>query len=116
MKTLFFVGITAAVLLASLTANAVDVSVCSILANRTSYDHQNIAMQGTATASHAGNDYTTFNLLDGGCEVKIFSWGHPSLTNGSHVRVEGVYEVEHHQGRYTFYNEVQATKVIPGSR
>ena len=27
------------------------------------------------------------------------------------VRVDGVFETEHHQGRYTFHNEVEATKV-----
>jgi len=30
--------------------------------------------------------------------------------------VEGLFETEHHQGRYTFYNEVQATKVVPVSQ
>ena len=31
--------------------------------------------------------------------------------NGDQVRVDGVFETEHHQGRYTFHNEVEATKV-----
>jgi hypothetical protein len=26
---------------------------------------------------------------------------------------EGIFEVEHHQGKYTFHNEVQGTKVSP---
>ena len=38
-------------------------------------------------------------------------WGHPTLKVGDQVRVDGVFETEHHQGHYTFYNEVQATKV-----
>ena len=29
------------------------------------------------------------------------------------MRVDGIFEIEHHQGRYTFYNEIQATKVTP---
>jgi hypothetical protein len=74
--------------------------------------------QGTAlgvkeTTSHRGNDYTTFKLQDpSGCgAVNIFTSGHPALSNGDQVRVDGVFETEHHQGRYTFHNEVEATKV-----
>ena len=43
----------------------------------------------------------------------IFMWGHPKLGNGDHVRVEGVFETIHHQDRSIFYNQVEATKVIP---
>jgi hypothetical protein len=75
-------------------------------------------LQGTAvgvkeTTSHRGNDYTTFKLQDpSGCgAVNIFAWGHPALKNGDQVRVDGVFETEHHQGRYTFHNEAEATKV-----
>jgi len=108
----------------SITANAGEVGVCSLATNRASFDHQNITLQGMAigvkeTTSRRGNDYTTFKLQDStddSCTVNIFTWGHPKLTNGDHVRVEGVFETEHHQGRYTFYNEVEATKVAPVSR
>ena len=67
------------------------------------------------TTSRAGNNYTTFKLEDqsGSCAVNIFIWGYPPLSNNDHVRVDGVFETEHHQGHYTFYNEVQGTKVTP---
>jgi hypothetical protein len=120
-KARLLAGATAILLITS-TANATEVGVCSLTANRTSFDHQNVTLQGTAmgvkeTTSRRGNDYTTFKLQDlsGDCAVSIFAWGHPPLTNGDHIRVEGVFEIEHHQGQYTFYNEVQATKVIPFS-
>ena len=110
---------TPVILLVTSIANAAEVAVCSLAADRASFDHQNVTLQGTAidvkeTTSRRGNDYTTFRLQDstnGSCTVSIFTWGHPTLTNGDQVRVEGVFETEHHQGRYTFYNEVQATKV-----
>jgi hypothetical protein len=91
------------------------------VANHASFNHQNVSLQGAViglreTTSRAGNDYTTFKLQDGGCDVNIFMWGHPTLMNGNHVRVDGVFEIEHHQGRYTFYNEVEATKVTPLSQ
>jgi uncharacterized protein YdeI (BOF family) len=110
-----------ALLLLTSVATGADITVCSIAANRTSFDHQNVSLQGAVvslreTTSRAGNDFTTFKLQDGGCDVNIFIWGHPALTNGDHVRVEGVFETEHHQGRYTFYNEVEATKASPAPR
>jgi hypothetical protein len=113
-------GITVILLVTSI-ANAAEVAVCSLATNRASFDHQNVTLQGTAidikeTTSSRGNDYTTFRLQDstnGSCTVSIFTWGHPTLTNGDHICVDGVFETEHHQGRYTFYNEVQATKITP---
>jgi len=67
------------------------------------------------TTSRRGNDYTTFKLRDpNGSEVlNVFTWGHPTLGNGDCVLVEGVFEVEHHQGQYTFRNELEATKLTP---
>jgi hypothetical protein len=107
-------------LLTLAAAHAADVSIHSIATNPSSFDHQSVTLQGTATAvkettSQRGNDYTTFKLQDpsSGDAISIFTWGHPPLGNGDQVRVEGVFEREHHQGRYTFYNEVEATKVTP---
>ena len=105
-------------LLTSVSASAAEVAVCSIVANPTSFDHQTVTLQGTAetikeTTSKRGNDYTTFKLQDvSGCgAVSVFTWGHPALTNGDQVRVDGTFETEHDEGRYKFYNEVQASKV-----
>jgi hypothetical protein len=101
---------------------AAEIPICSIIANPKSFDHQIVSLQGTIgglreTTSRRGNDYTTFKLQDPSCGgLNIFTWGHPALTNGDHVRVDGVFETEHHQGSYTFYNEVEATKVIPLSQ
>jgi hypothetical protein len=114
----------AGLLVCLIAANAGEVGVCSLATNRANFDHQSVTLQGTAievkeTTSRRGNSYTTFKLQDSttsSCAVSIFTWGHPALTNGANVRVEGVFETEHHQGRYTFYNEVQATKVAPVSQ
>jgi hypothetical protein len=83
-----------------------------------SFNHQTVTLQGIVTAlkettSRRGNDYTTFKLQDpSGCgAVTIFTWGHPTLNNRDQVRVDGVFETEHRQGHYTFYNEIEATKV-----
>jgi hypothetical protein len=97
---------------------AAEVGVCAIVDKPASFDHQTVTLKGTVTAlkettSRRGNDYTTFKLQDpSGCgAINIFTWGHPTLSNGDQVRVDGVFETEHHQGRYTFYNEIEAAKV-----
>jgi hypothetical protein len=104
------------------SGNAIDVPICSIIAKPTSFDHQSVSLAGTIaglreTTSRRGNEYTTFKLRDpSGCgDLNIFTWGHPTLANGDHVRVDGIFETEHHQGQYTFYNEVQASKISPQS-
>ena len=108
---------------AAATGNAGEVPLCSIIAKPTSFDHQNVSLEGTITGlrettSRKGNEYTTFKLRDpGGCgDLNIFTWGHPTLANGDHVRVDGIFETEHHQGQYTFYNELQASKISPQSQ
>jgi hypothetical protein len=114
---LFAIGLLAFV---SSAAQAAEVTVHSIMSNPTAFDHQSVTLQGTAaavkeTTSHRGNDYTTFKLQDGsnGESLSVFTWGHPILSTGDRVRVDGVFETEHHQGRYTFYNELEATKITP---
>ncbi len=99
-------------------AHSADFGVCSIVGKPTNFNRQAVSLQGTVTnlketTSQRGNEYTTFKLEDpSGCgSLKIFSWGHPNLSNGDHVRVEGTFETEHHEGPYTFYNEVGAVKV-----
>ena len=99
-------------------ANAAEANVCEIVAKPASFNHQAVTLQGIVTAlkettSRRGNDYTTFKLKDpSGCgAVTIFTWGPPTLNNRDQVRVDGVLETEHHQGHYTFYNEIEATKV-----
>jgi hypothetical protein len=97
---------------------AADDGVCTVANNRAKFDHQNVVLAGRISAlketiSQAHNAYTTFKLEDGNCSLDIFLWGHPILASGEKVKVEGVFEVEHHQGKYTFYNEVQATTVGP---
>jgi len=105
---------TALWLLGAPVSNAADAGVCAIIAKPAAFDHQSVTLQGSVSAlkettSRRGNDYATFKLQDpSGCgAVTIFTCGHPSLSNGDQVRVEGVFETEHRQGNYTFYNEVK---------
>jgi hypothetical protein len=98
---------------------AADDGVCAVANNRAKFDHQNVVLTGTVsalketTSQVAHSPYTTFKLEDGNFFLDIFIWKHPALASGDRVQVRGVFEVEHHQGKYTFYNEVQATSVSP---
>ena len=92
------VATTALLLVSFLISRATEVTVHAIAANPRSVDHRSVALQGFATAvtettSHRGNAYTTFKLRDanGGDAVSIFSWGHPALRDGDHIRVDGVF-------------------------
>jgi hypothetical protein len=106
-KARLLVGATTLGLLTSVAANGADIALCSIVEKPANFNHQSVTLQGTAlgvkeTTSYRGNDYTTFKLQDpSGCDaVNIFTWGYPALSNGDQVRVDGVFETEHHQGRY----------------
>jgi hypothetical protein len=102
---------TLALLASGAGADAAEVAICSLVTKPANFDRQAVTFQGTATAvkkttSRRGNDYTLFT-------VDVYSWGHPKLGNGDHVRVEGVFESVHHQDRSVFYNQVEATKIVP---
>ena len=104
------------------SADAADVAICSLVAKPSNFDRQVITFQGTARdvkkkTSRRGNDYTLFKLQGaGGCTVDVFIWGHPKLSDGDHVRVEGVFETVHHQDQLVFYNQVEATKILPAPK
>ncbi len=106
-------------LLSSYASRSTEVAIQSVADSPAKFDHESVSVEGTVaalreTTSRAGNDYSTFMLRNGrGDALKVFIWGHPTLMNGDHVRVDGTFETEHHTGRYTFYNELEATTVTP---
>jgi hypothetical protein len=114
---------TLALLVSGASAEAADVAICSLVAKPLNFDRQAITFQGMATAvkkktSRRGNDYTLFKLQGpSNCgTVDVFIWGHPKLSDGDRVRVEGVFETVHHQDNLVFYNQVEATKVVPAPK
>ena len=105
------------------SAVAADVAICSLVAKPSNFDRQVITFQGTAgdvkkKTSRRGNDYMLFKMQGpGSCgTVDVFIWGHPKLSDGDHVRVEGVFETVHHQDQLVFYNQVEATKIFPAPK
>ena len=97
------------------SAQAVSTSPSDILANPDRFDGQAITIRGTVTnlqerVSRAGNPYYTLDLRDGKQAIRIFSFGTAPCRAGT-ATVEGTFAKAKQQGRYTFYNEVTATRV-----
>jgi hypothetical protein len=121
-RTCAFALAVAFVMSTPFPSTAADDAICSIVKKPQDFDHKSVSLKGAPsivkeTTSRRGNDYTTFNLQDSaGCTVKVFTWGHSTISTCDQVNVDGVFETEHRQGPYTFYNEIQANKVTCVSR
>ena len=98
------------------SAQVVNTSPSDILANTDRFDAQTVTIRGTVTnlqerVSRAGNPYYTLDLSDGKQAIRIFSFGTAPCRSGT-ATVEGGFAKVKQQGRYTFYNEVTATRVM----
>lgn len=88
-----------------------------ILARPDTFDGREVVLEGKASAvdprtSRRGNDYFTFRLSDEtGTSLKVFSWGKPAITPGDRVQVSGRFQRERRVGRYSFTNEVEASRI-----
>lgn len=88
-----------------------------ILARPDAFDGREVVLAGKASAvdprtSRRGNDYFTFRLSDEtGASLKVFSWGKPAIAPGDRVEVRGRFQRERRVGRYTFSDEVEASRI-----
>lgn len=88
-----------------------------ILARPDAFDGREVVLEGKVSAldprtSRRGNDYCTFRLLDEkGASIKVFSWGKPAIAPGDRVDVRGRFQRERRVGRYTFTDEVEASRI-----
>jgi DNA polymerase III alpha subunit len=96
---------------------AQETTVEKTLANKDSFDGKEVSVSGTVSklklkTSKGGNEYTTFSLINGsGVSLNVFVWGHSKIKEGQKVKVIGTYRKDKKVGRYTFYNEIEATEV-----
>ena len=82
------------------------------------FDGEVVTLTGRAQrvrtqVSRHGNEYTTFSLTDGSGRLTVFAWGNIHVTSAERVEVHGQFDHVKHVGRYTFYNELSATSVLP---
>lgn len=87
-------------------------AIADILANPASFDGKHLAVTGTIAnlapkTSKRGNDYTTFDLCDTKC-IRVYSYGHPKLSNGQKLTVNGTFAADKHVGSLDFKNELDA--------
>jgi hypothetical protein len=104
------------VLATSAVAQAINTSPSDILGHADRFDGQPVTINGTITnlqerVSRAGNPYYTLDLTDGKHAIRVFSFGTAPCHAGA-ATVEGSFAKIKQQGRYTFYNEVTATRVL----
>jgi hypothetical protein len=97
------------------SAEVVTTSPTALLAEPDRFDGQAVTIRGTVTnlqerVSRAGNPYYTLDLSDGKQAIRVFSFGAAPCRVGV-ATVEGVFAKVKQRGRYTFYNEVTATRV-----
>jgi len=91
-----------------------DVTISEILSNPNKYHLKTVLVKGEVLAvkhkiSRKGNPYTVFALSDGTSAIKIFTFGTPEINRGNRVKVKGIFYKVKYVGRYTFYNEIDAT-------
>jgi hypothetical protein len=111
------------VVLLSLTSiiAAAETNVCTVSANPSVFDHQQLTLEGMATglrkvitSRRGGKDVTFLLTSPAGCGgVVVYAQQPPTLSNGDHVQVEGIFETQHRRDGLTFTNEMQATKITP---
>ncbi len=99
----------------------VTIAVLALVKNSDRYDGQIVTVMGTVTGyrertSRAGNPYTTFRLEDAGASVLVFAWKHQGLRNGQRVQVTGKFLKTKRVGRYTFYNEIEAQRIVAAAQ
>jgi len=90
------------------------VTISEILSDPDKYHLKTVLVKGEVLAvkhkvSRRGNPYTIFALSDGTSAIKIFTFGTPEINRGDRVKVKGIFYKVRYVGRYTFYNEIDAT-------
>jgi RecJ-like exonuclease len=111
----FLVLLLTTVLTYYVYANAQVLTVSEILNHPDKYHLKTVQVKGEVLdvkhkVSKRGNEYTVFVLSDGKKSLNVFTFGTPEINVGDKVKVEGIFYKVKYVGRYTFYNEIDASK------
>jgi len=100
------------------TIDAAEPNVCTVVGNPSGFDHRQLTLEGivaglTKSTSRSGHKQMTFLLRSPvGCGgVIVYAQGPATLSNGDHLQVQGVFEMERRRDGSTFHNEMQAMKI-----
>ncbi len=94
-----------------------DAQIRAVLSDPAAYDGQPLSLTGTASqvdtrVSRRGNAYYTFKLDDGSGRVSVFSFGQVPCPSPSRVTVAGEFRHVKRVGSHTFYDQIDARRVI----
>jgi hypothetical protein len=95
-------------------AQALKTTITDILSNPDPYDGKMVQVEGKVSllkvkVSKKGNPYYTLKLAEGGKSLSVFNFGEPSIKEGDSTKVMGRYQKVKRVGRFTFYNEIDAS-------
>ena len=100
------------------TLDAAETNVCTVAANPSGFDHRQVTLRGivaglSKSTSRSGHKQMTFLLRSPlGCGgVIVYAQEPATLSNGDHLQVEGIFEMERRRDGSTFHNEIQAMKI-----
>jgi hypothetical protein len=100
------------------TLDAAETNVCTVAANPSGFDHRQVTLKGivaglSKSTSRSGHKQMTFLLRSPvGCGgVIVYAQEPATLSNGDHLQVEGIFEMERRRDGSTFHNEMQAMKI-----
>lgn len=112
-----FLTLSILILPSSISIACENTTVSAIVADSHKFDGKVVCVEGSVSrlkfkTSKKGNAYTTFSVNDdNGKSLNVFSHVTLSVKERDKVKVTGRYDVEKRVGRYTFYNEIDASRV-----
>lgn len=92
-------------------------AVSQVVQHRAAYAGKSISVTARVRKldqwdSKLGRPEEIFSVCDGGC-IRVYMREHSPIRDGELVTVRGTYRDVYHFGHETFYNEVEATEVLP---
>lgn len=92
-------------------------AISAIEQHRAQYTGKAVSVTGRVAnldrwRSRNGTAEEVFSLCDGGC-VRVYMAAHSDIRNGQLVTVRGSYYQAYRVRRDTYFNEVEATEVLP---
>jgi hypothetical protein len=88
---------------------AAEVTVSQLLSDPLAFDDRHVTVSGTAQSlepeSSHGHAYETFQLCEQSC-VRVFTLGHPQITEGKQITVKGKFEADTAFGPFVLHDEI----------
>ena len=87
-----------------------DATISQLLSNPLTFDGRHVSVSGTAESvtpesSRWGQEYETFQLCEQSC-ISVFTEGHPQITEGKRVTVNGSFVADTSFGPFVLHDEI----------